>query len=255
MVIPIIAVTESSFSMILALGGFFLVLIYAYAGSDAADAIPRQYDSILQSRMRELGIFNWQELAQKSGLTRVNLRLIRQGELSKFSLIQLMHIATALDWTLEEFFPIFGRSFSVETQEIDANEIEELRHQCLRLRDELARQKFLLLDDFRRDTFEQLQALLTNYPSARKMAESNANLRAKNITGLFTSLDNLVENWGWEMIGSPWEKVSFDPQFHQPDVGDISPGESVYIRFVGYRDGETVICPAKVSRSLPSGAK
>jgi hypothetical protein len=36
-------------------------------------------------------------------------------------------------------------------------------------------------------------------------------------------------------------------------VPDIQPGEAVYVRFVGYRDGETVLVPAKVSRTLPSG--
>ena len=36
---------------------------------------------------------------------------------------------------------------------------------------------------------------------------------------------------------------------------DIQPEELVYIRFVGYREGEQILCPAKVSRTLPGGIK
>jgi hypothetical protein len=42
---------------------------------------------------------------------------------------------------------------------------------------------------------------------------------------------------------------------HQPDVEDITEGELVYIRFVGYREGERILAPAKVSRTLPPGMK
>jgi len=67
----------------------------------------------------------------------------------------------------------------------------------------------------------------------------------------FTSLENLLENWGYETIGKPWEKVNYNPQIHQADSDDIEVGESVYIRFVGYRDGDNILKSAKVSLNLP----
>ena len=108
-----------------------------------------------------------------------------------------------------------------------------------------------LTADLHHDTFRTLQTLLVNYPSASKIAHAKPDLPAKNLTSMFAPLENLIHDWGYEVIGPIWGKVTYAPQLHQPDVADIQPGEMVYIRFVGYRHGETILCPAKVSRQLP----
>lgn len=102
-----------------------------------------------------------------------------------------------------------------------------------------------------RQVFEQLQTLLVNYPTVTKAALAKPDMPAKNILPLFTPLGNLLQQWGYAPIGEPWENVAFDPQLHQPDVADMAAGEMVYIRFIGYRDGTTILVPAKVSRTLP----
>jgi hypothetical protein len=102
-----------------------------------------------------------------------------------------------------------------------------------------------------RQVFDQLQTLLVNYPSVTKAAAAKPEMPAKNITPLFTPLANLVQTWGYEPIGKAWETVEFNPQLHQPDVTDMQPGETVYVRFVGYRDGDAILVPAKVSRHCP----
>ena len=104
-------------------------------------------------------------------------------------------------------------------------------------------------------SFECLQSLLTNYPSMIKMAQAKPDLPVKNIVPMFTPLDNVLKQWGYDAIGQPWESVSYNPQLHQADVSDITVGETVYVRFVGYRQGDRILCPAKVSRSLPSIAQ
>ena len=135
----------------------------------------------------------------------------------------------------------------------DADKIEELQQQCQRLRTELQQQSNQLSADFRDAIFEQLQPLLTNFPTARQMVEARPDLLAKNLVSLFTPLENLLHSWGYEPIGKPWEQLPYNPQLHQPDVEDMVEGELVYIRFVGYRDGERILYPAKVSRNLPGG--
>jgi len=134
-------------------------------------------------------------------------------------------------------------------------ETEALRMECLRLREELQQQSVELTRELRNSTFGQLQTLLTNYPSIRQMVQVKPDLPAKNIISMFTTLDNLLSTWGYEPINSAWEQVAYSPQLHQPDSPDIEPGELVYIRFVGYREGERILCPAKVSRNLPGGVK
>jgi len=135
----------------------------------------------------------------------------------------------------------------------DPTELNELRQEIIRLRDQLADSKAQSEADMKGETFETLQTLLVNYPSARKMADSRPEMPARNLSALFVPLENLLENWGYEPIDEVWEQVAYDPQIHQADEDDIAEGETVYVRFIGYRDGDTILAPAKVSRTLPPG--
>jgi hypothetical protein len=129
---------------------------------------------------------------------------------------------------------------------------EDLQQECLRLQQTLEQQQKQLAEEWQYHTFDQLQTLLINYPSAQKIAQIKPDLPAKNLTALFAPLDNLLDDWGWEAIGSVWDQVPYNPQLHQADNSDIQPGEPVYVRFVGYRKEDSILCPAKVSRTLPS---
>lgn len=136
-----------------------------------------------------------------------------------------------------------------------SKEKEALRQEGLRLHQELQQQRLELTNELRESTFEQLQTLLTNYPSIHSLVNVKPELPAKNLLSLFTPLDNLLSAWGYEQIGKPWEQVPYNPQVHQPDAADIAEGELVYIRFVGYQHQQHILCPAKVSRTLPAGVK
>ena len=247
--------TGPAFGITLAVGGIFLILVYAYAASEAGDAIDFKYDTVLRERMKQLDIVDWQDLGEKAGLTRFGVRLVRQGDVGKLTIDQLRRLATVLNLNFQEFDRTLSALPLSATITTNPSEIEELKQQCFRLREELQQQKTQLTADFRRATFEQLQTLLTNYPAARKMAEAKPDMPAKNLSALFTPLENLLSSWDFETIGSAWEQTIYNPQLHQPDVEDITEGELVYIRFVGYRNGEQILTPAKVSRTLPGGIK
>lgn len=131
--------------------------------------------------------------------------------------------------------------------------ITELQQQCLRLRTDLQQQKKSLVENVQLDTFEHLQTLLTSYPSARVMAVAKPDLPAQNLVALFAPLETLLQSWDITSIGVAWERVPFQPRLHQPDSNEITEGELVYIRFVGYQQGDRILCPAKVSRTLPPG--
>ncbi|WP_310484412.1 molecular chaperone GrpE [Chamaesiphon sp. VAR_48_metabat_403] len=147
----------------------------------------------------------------------------------------------------------------LQTSEVKRVKLEEeiiaLTQQCRRLREELKTQSDRVKSDAIDGGFEQIQTLLTQYPSVRKMVESQPDLPARNIVALLTSLENLVKFWECQSIGKPWEMVLYDPQIHQGDAGDIQIGESVYVRFVGYQKGDRILIPAKVSRTLPASTK
>ncbi|MBD2096384.1 molecular chaperone GrpE [Trichocoleus sp. FACHB-591] len=134
------------------------------------------------------------------------------------------------------------------------DQVEALKQQCLRLRSSLEQQTTQVQQDTQVAAFQQVQMLLTQYPSVRRMVEGKPDLPARNLVAMFTPLDNLVQFWGCQAIGTPWELAAYDPQLHQADSSDLQPGEPIYIRFVGYRQGDRILIPAKVSRTLPAGA-
>jgi hypothetical protein len=129
----------------------------------------------------------------------------------------------------------------------------QLQQECLQLRQQLTIQTTEAQIDSQIATFSTLQTLLTQYPSLRPMVAAQPDLPARNLIAMFTVLDNLLEDWGITPIGAPWEALIYDPQLHQGDAADLQLGESVYVRFVGYRQADRILVPAKVSRTLPVG--
>ncbi|MGQ9838838.1 MAG: helix-turn-helix domain-containing protein [Cyanobacteriota bacterium] len=181
-------------------------------------------DERLRQRMQALGIASWQALHKQSGVSRRAIDHLRRGEWGSLRLEQLQQLALALNWELTSLLDLIAlhspTSNSSNTPDV---------------------------------TFSLLQPLLTSYPTIRQIAQRKPDWPAQNVIALFRSLDALLQHWGYEAIGSPLESVPFQPQLHQPDQPDIQPGDPVYIRFVGYCQGERILCPAKVSRSLPGG--
>ena len=252
-----LSVSVPSFGSFLIIGGLFLILVYTSSRIKTAQ-VPLEYDPLLMSRLNQLGMTSLVSLQQKSGLTDSRLRRVRRGELASLQLKELTRLATALGWTIEEL--LFNFDIRDTSSSKKLSEIEALRTECLRLREELQQQSVELTTEFHHLAFQQLQTLLTNYPSIRQLVKVKPDLPAKNLILLFTSLDNLIESWGYQPIGQAWEQVPYNPQLHQPDASDIEVGELVYVRFVGYREGDAtdgdrsysrILCPAKVSRTLP----
>lgn len=134
-------------------------------------------------------------------------------------------------------------------------QISDLENKIKLTKDIFQKQLKQLKIDFQDMTIESLYSLLTNYPTAKIMTKVKPDLPAKNLVNLFKPLDHLLSEWGIDSIGKPWEKVPYNPQLHQPDTNNIKEGEMVYIRFVGYRDGERILYPAKVSKTLPGKSK
>jgi len=131
------------------------------------------------------------------------------------------------------------------------SETEGLKQDALNLKQEIQAQRDFITSEFQSVTFQHIQNLLTQYPTAIEMVAFKPDLPAKNLLALFTCLDGLISFWKYQTIGVPWVQVNYNPRLHQPDSPDIQVGELVYIRFVGYSCGDRILVPARVSRTLP----
>lgn len=200
----------------------------------------------LAAALLGLGVFYWRS-QQAAQATQAALQ--HDLEMLKQTSQQIQHnLEQQLQETSETLQATQREKADLEEQ------VEALKQQCLRLRSSLEQQATQVQQDTQTAAFEQVQMLLTQYPSVRQMVEGKPDLPARNVVAMFTTLDNLIQFWGYQAIGSPWKSVAYDPQLHQGDSSDLQPGEPVYIRFVGYRQGDRILIPAKVSRTLPATA-
>jgi len=190
--------------------------------------------------------------ANVAQLNEASARQQNESQHHQAQMEQLTHECLRLQHRLQEHQL---QEHQLQEQAAYTEQTEQLSQECLQLRQQLEQQAASLTQDLHHAVFKQLQTLMVNHPSVSKLAQTKPNLPAKNLVSILTPLDNLLHHWGYAAIGSVWEQVPYDPTLHQPDAADIAPGELVYIRFVGYRDGEHILCPAKVSRTLPGNVK
>lgn len=183
-------------------------------------------------------------LEQKAELTQENLRLQALQRRDE----QLTQTLPDRQATLQP--PELLTADHKPLQQALQQENERLTQKCLQLEQALQQQEANLTETFRHSLFKQLQTLFTHHPTISRIIEAKPDLSAKSLTPMFVPLENLIHGWGYDQIGKAWEQVAYDPTLHQPDAPDIAPGELVYVRFVGYRDGNAILCPAKVSRTL-----
>jgi len=135
------------------------------------------------------------------------------------------------------------------------NQIEILEKKYQTLNQEIEKLPAQLIKDWQKKSFELLQTLLANYPTAKVMVKLKPDFPAKNLIPLLAPLDKILSKWEIESIGKPWEKVSYNPLIHYSDEENLTPNETVYIRFVGYSQKGKILLPAKVNRTLPGQNK
>lgn len=131
------------------------------------------------------------------------------------------------------------------------NQIKDLSAKCEDLNQKLDKLPAELQSSWQQELFTSLQYLFLNYPIAKMVAKLKPNTSIKNFISLLKPIDDLLTQWQIESIGKPWEKVSFNPEIHYSEEEKLTPGEEVYIRLVGYKQGEKILTLAKVSRQLP----
>ncbi|MGF1577140.1 MAG: helix-turn-helix domain-containing protein [Cyanophyceae cyanobacterium] len=207
------------------------------------------YDQQLRARMAEVGIPSWAALQQRAGISRRAMHSLRHSTVESLRWSQLREVAKALEWPL----PVLLQRLSLSADN-EAEETTDLTPTLSSTTPQARQPHDTQAETFQTDSFRTLQLLLTQYPSACKLAQTKPDLPAKNLVALFRPLETLLADWGIQPIGQVWQAVDFDPVLHQPDQGSMRSGDPVFVRYVGYQRGDQILCPAKVSRTLPSGA-
>jgi hypothetical protein len=94
-----------------------------------------------------------------------------------------------------------------------------------------------------------LAPTLSQLATLRHIADSGREVRAADALKLGAKLEQALQELGLERIGEVGAETVFDPALHQRmSGGDVRDGDSVRVRFVGYRFAGQTAVKALVSR-------
>ncbi|NCO73881.1 MAG: hypothetical protein GW856_01240 [Cyanobacteria bacterium] len=162
-----------------------------------------------------------------------------------------------LELTQDKYFQR-EKEFQIQCNNLE-NTIKILENKTANLTQEIENLPSQLITNWQQESFDLLQTLLANYPTAKIMVKLKPDLSANHLITLLKPLDKLLTQWNIESIGKPWEKVFFNPEIHYSDEDDIIANDLVYIRFIGYAQKNAlnyhILLKAKVSRTLPQSNK
>lgn len=135
-------------------------------------------------------------------------------------------------------------------------ERDEARRELGRLREEYARterQTAGEIDAARREAVLRLARrvgpLLSQLATMRALVAEGKDVRREDLLTMVGKLEAAFAAAGISAIGEVGAETPFDPKLHQRmSGGDVTDGDPVRVRFVGYTCGETVVTKALVSR-------
>ncbi|WP_013324502.1 helix-turn-helix domain-containing protein [Gloeothece verrucosa] len=224
----------------------------------------------LEHLMQQVGIPTVKELSRLSEVSEWQITRIEYGLILKIPVEILLKLANTLEISLNDFLTRFSSdeavslplpeqmrsdTYALESLEEDYQQLQQLieqeretsRNEFHRLQQQMEQQKETLKQEFQRSSLQTLESWLLQWPTAALSAQKNPKLPAIKLLPLLKPMAILLKQWGVEAIASVGELVPYDPQYHQLMEGQAEPGERVRVRYVGYRQGDTLLYRAKVS--------
>jgi len=214
------------------------------------------YRQQLKALMVKAGITSLQELSQRSQVSTWHLYRIQSGLLPKMALEHSVKIAQALQISLDELIAQFAPDAPPLPQKAIAAAPEQanadvLKQEYRRLEQQIEQQRESLTAQFQQASLDTIESWLLQWPTAVAAVEKNPEIPAAKLLNLVKPVNELLKQWAVEAIGTVGAAIDYAPQFHQLLDGEAEPGDRVWVRYVGYRQGEKLLYRAKVSPESP----
>ncbi|WP_040483934.1 helix-turn-helix domain-containing protein [Lyngbya aestuarii] len=206
------------------------------------------YSPELRRLMQQAGLSSVEELSQKAGVSQWQIIRLRRGLARQMRVEILLYISQGLNISLVELLATFAPE-SVSSPEAGSS-VEELQQEYQRLQTQMKQQQDSQLQEFERSSLEVLEAWLLQWPTVVYKVKQNSKLPAIKLLPLLRPIERLMQQWGVEAIASVGSEVPYNPQMHQLLEGTAQTGETVLVRYTGYRYRGQLLHRAKVS-SLP----
>lgn len=212
------------------------------------------YRQQLRDAMTKAGISSLQELSQRSQVSTWHLYRIQSGLLSKVALEHAVKIANALQVSIDELIAQFApdtpplKAIAAAPEPINA---EIFKQEYRRLEEKLDQQRESLTAEFQQASLETIESWLLQWPTAAAAVEKNPELPAAKLLNLVKPVNALLQQWDVTAIGTVGDATEYNPQHHQLLDGEAEPGDRVWVRYVGYQQGDKLLHRAKVSPVAP----
>ena len=238
-------------------------------------SIYQNKSQLLQQLMQKAGIASVRELSKIAGVPELQLIKLQYGLLPKLPLEFTLNVASALKISVNQFIETFISSSTnfdrqpqnndsvrklellqqeyqsleqqLEQQKESLAALESLQKEYQRLEQQLEQQKESLHQEFQQESLQVLESWLLQWPTAIAIVQKNPKLPAGRILPLIKPVEQLLEKWGLESIASVGEEVPYNPRQHELIKGISEIGETVKVRYVGYKQGDKLLYRAKVS--------
>ena len=203
-----------------------------------------EYTLELQRLMQQAGFSSLRVLSQASGVSELDLIRLRRGLALQTRADTLVKISQALEISITELLATFAPGSVELPQESGSAAIAQ---EYDRLQTQMQQQRETLIQEFQQQTLQILESWMLQWPTAASKAQENPDLSAVKLLPLLRPIEQLLQEWGVEAIATVGASIPYDPQFHQLMEGTTQPGETVKVRYTGYRQGDKLLHRAKVS--------
>jgi DNA-binding Xre family transcriptional regulator len=207
----------------------------------------QEYTQQLQELMQRLGFTSYKQLSRSTGVSEKQLRRLRQGQVSQMRAETLLKLARSLQVSVSELLATFSSESTLPASQDKESAVEALRQEYQRLQQQLHEQRETLMQEFQHSSLQVLESWLLQWPTAAHAAQQNQQLPAVRLLPLVRPVEQLLQEWGVEAIAPVGAEIPYDPHLHQLMEGTAQPGETVRVRYTGYRQGDKLLYRAKVS--------
>lgn len=215
---------------------------------------PVQNDSVdytpqLKRLMQSVGLVSFKALSDASTVSEKQIRRLRQGRVGQMQVATVQKLSEALQVSLLELISTFS-DITLGSEPSALSAVADLQQEYDRLQRQLDQQKEVLWQEFQQSSWQILESLLLQLPTAAYAAQQNPQFPAVKLLPLLRPIDALLQQWGIEAIAQVGAEIPYDPQQHQLMEGTAKVGDRVRVRYVGYRQGERLLYRAKVSLAV-----
>ncbi|MBW4622248.1 MAG: nucleotide exchange factor GrpE [Cyanosarcina radialis HA8281-LM2] len=215
----------------------------------------QDYTYQLRQLMQRVGVSTFKQLSHQAGVSLSQIRRLRQGLVLEMPAKVLLQLSRSLQISLTELLTTFGEvnlsdrsSIDQKNSELTPNStIQTLQQEYQRLQVQLERQRESLNQEFQQASLQVLESWMLQWPTVAHAVEQNPDLPAVKLLKLVRPIEQLLQQWGVEAIAPVGSNIPYDPQLHQLMSGTAQPGETVQVRYAGYRQGDKLLYRAKVS--------